>query len=85
MRVIGARVQIEKEKLDSGGFNLAYETDKDGQKNSGIVIGVGSWWMRLFGITEGKTIFFRKHFRTNADQPDEKVFVYYEDILAVND
>lgn len=84
IKVFGARVLIEKEKLDSGGMKLTMQTEHDGQNNSGVIKGIGSWWMRFFGLKEGQTIYFRKHFITNAGQPEELVFVYFEDILAIN-
>jgi co-chaperonin GroES (HSP10) len=84
MKVVGARVIVEKEKLNSNGLKITHQVDKDGLSNTGKIVAIGSFWMRLFGIREGKTIQFRKHFITNEDQPNELVFVEFADIYAIN-
>lgn len=83
LKIVGPRVQIAKEKIDSGGLRLTPESESSGLSNTGIIKSTGSWWMWLLGIRKGKTIHFRKHFITNSGQPNEMVFVYFEDILAV--
>lgn len=84
IKVVGARVLVKKEKIDSGGLKLTPSSDHDGLKNTGTIIGIGSFWLRFFGLKKGRVIHFKKYFITNEDQPTELVFVHFLDILALN-
>jgi len=85
LKIIGKRVLVAKQKIDVGGLKLSPETEQDGMKNSAKILQVGQVGLlaRLRGVRKGRTVHFRKHFMTNADDANAKVFVYLEDILAV--
>jgi len=86
MKILGKRILVAKEKIDSGGMRLAPETEKDGLSNSGIVKDVGSIGLinHLRGLRKGCKVYFKKHFITNSGKGGEEfVFVNLEDILSI--
>lgn len=86
IQVIGSRVLVEKERIDSGAFNLTPAMESEGEKNKGKILSVGQVGLmdRLRGLRKGRTIIFKKHFVLNhADGETPLVFVDTENILAI--
>lgn len=83
IKVIGKKILVKKDKINSGGLRITPANDKDGKGNSGTILGVGGVWLWLIGVRKGKHVYFKKHYITNDGFEDEMVFVNLEDILAV--
>jgi len=84
--VLGNRVLVEKEKLDSGGIRLTPTTDADGEKNRGKILAIGQIGLRarLRGVKVGATVYFKKHFIPNHTEGQQQlVFVEIEDLLGL--
>ena len=83
--VMGKRVLVKIEKLDTGGLNMSPTTEATGEKNKGTIVAVGSIWFAWFrGIKKGATIVFKKHFVANHEEGQEQmVFVDLDSILAI--
>ena len=85
--VIGKRVLVEKERIDSGGLRLSPTMEAEGEKNKGKILAMGDVGIlaKLRGVRVGATIIFKKHFIPNHVEGEvPMVFVELEDILAIN-
>lgn len=84
--VLGKRVLVEKERIDSGGLRLSPTMEAEGEKNRGRILAVGEIPPKLamLGLEVGKTIMFKKHFIPNHVEGEiPMVFVETDDILAI--
>lgn len=84
--VLGKRVLVEKERIDSGGLRLSPTMEAEGEKNKGKVIAVGDIpsKLKLKGLAVGSIIVFKKHFIPNHVEGEiPMVFVETDDILAI--
>lgn len=85
-KVLGARVLVEKKRIDSGGMILTPSMEADGEKNEGTVLAMGQVGirMRMRGLQVGSTILFKRHFIPNHVEGEVPlVFIECEDILAI--
>ena len=84
IKILGRRVLVEKEHIDSGGMRLSPNMEADGEKNKGKVLAMGQVGFGLRGLKVGCTILFKKHFIPNHTEGEiPMVFVECEDILAI--
>lgn len=85
VKVMGRRVLVEKEKIDAGAFRLQPETESEGQKNTGIIVGIGQIGLvnKLRGLKVGAKIYFKKHFTSNWDSNNQLVFVDTDSIVGI--
>jgi len=84
--VLGKRVLVEKERIDSGAMMLTPTMEADGEKNKGVILAVGQIGLKAekLGLKPGVTILFKKFFTPNYVEGEEPlVFVDVENILAI--
>lgn len=84
--VLGKRVLVAKDRIDSGGMKLSPTMEASGERNKGKVLAVGQigFLARFKGVEEGATILFKKHFIPNNIEGEiPMVFVEVGDILCV--
>lgn len=84
--VLGKRILVEKESIDSGGLKLTPTMEADGEKNKGKVLAVGdiSAKLQMKGLKVGATVVFKKHFVPNHVEGEvPMVFVETDDVLAI--
>lgn len=86
IKVLGKRVLVKKEKIDSNGFALSPVMEAEGEKNRGVVVAVGDIGAKAenAGLKVGVTVLFKKHFIPNhVDGEEPLVFVEVDDLMGI--
>lgn len=85
MKILGKRVLVRKERIDAGGMRLTPALEEDGQKNKGVIIGVGQVGLlnRLRGVKVGAKVSFHKHFTANHEGEEPLCFVEIGEVLSI--
>lgn len=86
MKILGKRVMVEREKLNTGGLKMYADAEENGLTNSGTILAIGNVGLlnRLRGLKVGAKIMYKKHFQSNMGKGGEEfTFVALEEILGI--